>query len=69
MRKTPKGSPTALATRPHYAISRATRTVRYLTPEEAHQLADAAAQGRKGNRDRLLILLLFQTDYVAMMWR
>lgn len=43
------------------ALSRATRIVPYLTPEEVFQMAEAASNGRKGERDKLLILLLFET--------
>jgi integrase/recombinase XerD len=39
---------------------RALRLVPYLTPEEVRQLC-AACRGRQGDRDALLILLLFQT--------
>ena len=46
---------------PKYAISKATRVVSYLTPEEVYQIADAARRGRNGERDYLLILTLFQT--------
>lgn len=35
--------------------------VPYLTPEEIYQLSEAAKRSLRGDRDRLLILLLFQT--------
>jgi integrase/recombinase XerD len=43
------------------ALTRAQTIVPYLSPEEVRQLADAAAPGRKGERDGLLIHLLFET--------
>lgn len=43
------------------AISRASRIVPYLTREEAVRLAEAARMGRKGERDYLLVQVLFQT--------
>ncbi len=51
----------ALVPREKAQVSRAMRIVPYLTPEEVYQLADAAKQGRREERDHLLILLLFQT--------
>jgi integrase len=42
-------------------IQRATSIVPYLTPEEVYQMADAVSDGRNGQRDKLLILLLFET--------
>jgi len=43
------------------ALSRAQRIVAYLTPQEVSFLAEAAKKSRKGERDSLLILVLFQT--------
>jgi len=43
-----------------YALSKASRIVPYLTTEEVYQIADTC-QGRNGERDKLLILTLFQT--------
>jgi len=43
-----------------YALSKASRIVPYLTTEEVYQITDAC-QGRNGERDKLLILTLFQT--------
>lgn len=43
------------------AVTRAQTIVSYLSPEEVTQLAAAAAKGRKGERDELLIHLLFET--------
>jgi len=43
------------------ALRRATIIVPYLTPEEAYQIADAAKENHRGERDYLLILVLFQT--------
>ena len=43
------------------ALSRATQIVAYLRPEEVYLLAEEAKRGRKGERNSLLILLLFQT--------
>ncbi len=42
-------------------LSRAQRIFAYLTPCEVSLLAEEAKRGRKGERDSLLILLLFQT--------
>lgn len=43
-------------------LSRATRVVTYLTPEEVRQIENAALESpRKGERDMLLIRVLFQT--------
>jgi len=53
-------STTALAPQ-RLAISTATRVVPYLTPEEVYQAAEAAKKGVRGDRDYLLVLLLFQT--------
>lgn len=51
----------SLATR-NVDLTRATRIVTYLTPEEVRQLESAALQSpRKGERDALLIRVLFQT--------
>lgn len=43
------------------ALSKAQRIVVYLTPYEVFLLAEEAKKGRKGKRNSLLILLLFQT--------
>ncbi len=44
------------------ALTRSTTPVRYLTPEEVKQLEHAALESpRKGDRDALLIRVLFQT--------
>ncbi len=43
------------------ALVKATGIVFYLTREEVHKLAQAAQEGRNGERDELLILTLFQT--------
>jgi integrase/recombinase XerD len=45
----------------HTALSRAQTIVSYLTPEEVRALVAAAAPARKGERDGLLIRLLFET--------
>jgi len=51
----------SLATR-NTELTRATRIVTYLTPEEVRQLESAALTApRKGERDALLIRVLFQT--------
>ena len=42
-------------------LQRATSIVPYLTSEEVYQMAEAAAGARNGERDKLLILLLFET--------
>ena len=42
-------------------LQRAASIVPYLTPEEVYQMAEAAAEARNGERDKLLILLLFET--------
>jgi len=42
-------------------VSKATRIVPYLAQEEVLKLSEEARKGRKGERDQLLILLLFQT--------
>ena len=42
-------------------LQRAASIVPYLTPEEVYQMAEAASDGRNGERDKLLILLLFET--------
>lgn len=44
-----------------YSITRAFKDVDYLTPDQAMAIAEAALGRRKGERDRLLILVLFQT--------
>jgi integrase/recombinase XerD len=51
----------ALVPSTKFALRRATRVVPYLTPDEVYQIADAAKESRKGERDELLILLLFET--------
>jgi integrase/recombinase XerD len=43
------------------ALSRSQRVVSYLTPEEVQRLADIASRERQGERNSLLIILLFQT--------
>ena len=43
------------------ALSKAQRIVAYLTPNEVSLLAEEAKKERNGERDSLLILLLFQT--------
>jgi len=43
------------------ALARAARIVPYLAPEEVRQLVAAAAQHRAGERDSLLVRLLFAT--------
>ncbi len=43
-------------------LTRATRVVTYLTPEEVRQIESAAlGSPRKGERDALLVRVLFQT--------
>ncbi len=42
-------------------LQRATSIVPYLTPAEVFMMADAAAENRNGQRDKLMILLLFET--------
>ena len=43
-------------------LTRATRVVNYLTPEEVRQIESAALESsRKGERDALLVRVLFQT--------
>jgi integrase len=42
------------------AISKLTRIVPYLTPEEVYHIADSC-EGRNKERDELLILTLFET--------
>ena len=42
-------------------MQRAASIVPYLTPEEVFMMAEAAADTRNGERDKLLILLLFET--------
>jgi len=42
-------------------LQRAASIVPYLTPAEVYQMAEAAADNRNGERDKLLILLLFET--------
>jgi len=51
----------ALTTSKSQALSKANQIVPYLTPEEVSKLAEAARDGRKGERNQLLILTLFQT--------
>jgi hypothetical protein len=41
-------------------LQRAASIVPYLTPEEVYQMAQAAADGRNGERVKLLISLLFE---------
>jgi len=43
------------------ALSRAATIVPYLTPEEVERLCQAVSEQRQGERDELLIRLLFQT--------
>jgi integrase/recombinase XerD len=43
------------------ALAKSQRVVSYLTPEEVKTLVETASRGRQGERDCLLILLLFQT--------
>jgi len=43
------------------ALQKIGQIITYLKPEEVYQLAEAAKENRKGERDYLLILLLFQT--------
>ena len=45
----------------HGTLVKAQRIVPYLTPEEVKILAEKAAQFRKGERNYLFILILFQT--------
>ena len=42
-------------------LQRATSIVPYLTPAEVFRMAGVAAENRNGDRDKLLILLLFET--------
>ncbi len=51
---------TSLA-RSNMGLQRATSIVPYLTPAEVYHMADAAADNRNGQRDKLLIILLFET--------
>ena len=51
----------ALIPGPRMAITRAARVVAYLTPEEVYRIAHAAKEGRNGERDYLLVRLLFET--------
>jgi len=44
-----------------YALAKTTAIVPYLTPEEVLQVAEAAKTSRNGDRDNLLVILLFQT--------
>lgn len=48
---------------PKMGLQRAAFIVPYLTPEEVYQMAEAATEARNGERDRLLILLLFETGW------
>lgn len=50
----------ALTTR-QQALSKAAQIVPYLTPEEVARLAAATGNGKRGERDRLLIRTLFET--------
>ena len=46
------------------SLTRATGIVPYLTPDEVYRIADAASKDKKGangERDKLLIMLLFET--------
>jgi integrase/recombinase XerD len=43
------------------ALSRSQKVVPYLTPEEVRHLAETASRERQGERNALLIILLFQT--------
>jgi len=52
---------TSLAKAQRFAVAKTTAIVPYLTPEEVRQIADAAKASRKGDRDSLLITLLFQS--------
>ena len=52
---------TSLAKAQRFAVAKTTAIVPYLTPEEVRQIADAAKASRKGDRDSLLVILLFQT--------
>jgi len=45
----------------HTALVKAQRIVQYLVPGEVKLLAEEAKEGRQGERDALLIVLLFQT--------
>ena len=51
----------AIAIRNNFMSRIASRTVSYLSPEEVSQIADCVKDGRNGERNYLLILLLFQT--------
>jgi site-specific recombinase XerD len=42
-------------------LQRAASIVPYLTPGEVHQMAEAASDGRNGERNQLMILLLLET--------
>jgi len=42
-------------------LARASKIVAYLTPAEVNQLVEAAREGRKGERDALLLAVLYQT--------
>jgi len=52
---------TSLAKTQKYAVSEIMAIVPYLKPEEVRQIADAAKASQKGDRDSLLIILLFQS--------
>lgn len=51
----------SIVPRPKMDLQRATSIVPYLTPEEVYMMTEAIADGRNGERDKLLILLLFET--------
>ncbi len=57
----PNFSNKALVAR-NVGLTRATRVVTYLTPEEVRQIESAALKSpRKGERDALLVRVLFRT--------
>ena len=51
----------ALVLKPKMGLQRATSIVPYLTPAEVYNMANAVFDGRNGERDKFLILLLFET--------
>ena len=51
----------SMVSRSKMALQAATRIVPYLVLQEVYDMADAVSRGRNGERDKLLILLLFQT--------